>query len=216
MRRDRRESEKARAKRTPSCDSMRRLPRGPRGRMTWAKAYMIGYLGYRRSPPGERSFVAIGKRIGSDLVSIVDDGRTRASDGLRLRGRRQEARDRRRGTGISGRGVYDSRPPLGTTRAPRARHDRAAPVRPFPLNQVMGAGRRRGRADGGLDRGLLVTPSITTPGAPKARDYRKRHDVTDISGRRGGISRPVKNLRFTRLHRERPGTVDVARGAPRR
>ena len=37
---------------------------------------MLGYLGFSAlAVQEERSFVEIGKRIGSDLVSIVDDGR---------------------------------------------------------------------------------------------------------------------------------------------
>ena len=61
---------------------------------------MLGYLGFSAlAVQEERSFVEPGKRIGSDLVTITDDGRDPAGLPMcvRLRGRRQAARPARRG-----------------------------------------------------------------------------------------------------------------------
>src|SRR6185436_2927482 len=119
---------------------------------------MLGYLGFSAlAVQEERSFVEIGKRIGSELVTIVDDGRDPA--GLPM--------------AFDYEGVAKQRVPLleaGVCRgvvhdAQTAARDGVAstghglpapnPWGPFPLNMVM-AGGTQSRDDliGGLDRGL--------------------------------------------------------------
>ena len=71
---------------------------------------MLGYLGFSALAVQEgRSFAEPGRRIGSDLVTIVDDGYDPAGlpAVVRLRGRRQAARLARRG-GICRDVVYDA------------------------------------------------------------------------------------------------------------
>ena len=81
---------------------------------------MLGYLGFSAlAVQEERSFVEPGKRIGSDLVTIVDDGYDPAGLPLcvRLRGRRQAAGPARRGRRLPRRRLR--RPDRGTRRRAR-------------------------------------------------------------------------------------------------
>ena len=178
---------------------------------------MLGDLGFSAlAVQEERSFVEIGRRIGSDLVSIVDDGQDPA--GLPM-GFDYEGVAKRRVTLLDGgvcRGVvYDSQTAArdGVT---STGHGLPAPnpYGPFPLNQVMAAGTAsRDELIGGLDRGLLVTRfHYTNPVHPKLAIVTgmTRDGTFLVEG--GRILGPVKNLRFTQSYLEAmAGTVAVAR-----
>ena len=74
---------------------------------------MLGYLGFSAlAVQEERSFFEAGKRIGSDLVTIFDDGRRpgRAPALVRLRGGRQAARRSRRARASAARSSTTPRP----------------------------------------------------------------------------------------------------------
>jgi PmbA protein len=177
---------------------------------------MLGYLGFSAlAVQEERSFVEFGKRIGSDLVSIVDDGRDPASLPM----------------GFDYEGVAKQRVPLleaGVCRgvvydAQTAARDGVVstghglpapnPYGPFPLNQVMAAGTTsRDDLIGGLDRGLLVTRfHYTNPVHPKLAIVTgmTRDGTFLVEG--GRILGPVKNLRFTQSYLDAmAGAVAVA------
>ena len=107
---------------------------------------MLGYLGFSAlAVQEERSFFEPGKRIGSDLVTIVDDGHDPAGLPLcvRLRGRRQAARRRSSSAGVCREVVYDAQTAARDGVASTG-HGLPAPnpYGPFPLNMVMDAGRR--------------------------------------------------------------------------
>jgi len=178
---------------------------------------MLGYLGFSAlAVQEERSFVEIGKRIGSDLVSIVDDGRDPA--GLPM-GFDYEGVAKQRVTlleaGVCRGVVYDSQT-AARDGAPSTGHGLPAPnpYGPFPLNQVMAAGSAsREELIGGLDRGLLVTRfHYTNPVHPKLAIVTgmTRDGTFLVEG--GRILGPVKNLRFTQSYLDAiSGTVAVAR-----
>ena len=178
---------------------------------------MLGYLGFSAlAVQEERSFVEIGKRIGSDLVTIIDDGQDPAGipmgfDYEGVAKRRVDLLDR----GICRGVVYDSQT--------AARDDVAStghglpapnPWGPFPLNMVMAAGdQSRDDLIGGLDRGLLVTRfHYTNPVHPKLAIITgmTRDGTFLVEG--GRIVGPVKNLRFTQSYLDALAcTVGVAR-----
>ena len=178
---------------------------------------MLGYLGFSAlAVQEERSFVEIGKRIGSDLVSIVDDGHDPA--GLPM-GFDYEGVAKQRVTlleaGVCRGVVYDAQTAArdGTV---STGHGLPAPnsYGPFPLNQVMAPGdAARDELIGGLDRGLLVTRfHYTNPVHPKLAIVTgmTRDGTFLVEG--GRILGPVKNLRFTQSYLEAiAGTVAVAR-----
>jgi predicted Zn-dependent protease len=178
---------------------------------------MLGYLGFSAlAVQEERSFVEIGKRIGSDLVSIVDDGHDRAGipmafDYEGVAKQRVPLLER----GVCRGVVYDS----GTA----AREGVAStghglpapnPWGPFPLNMLMAAGSEtRDELIGGLDRGLLVTRfHYTNPVHPKLAIITgmTRDGTFLVEG--GRIVGPVRNLRFTQSYLDALAcTVGVAR-----
>lgn len=178
---------------------------------------MLGYLGFSAlAVQEERSFVEIGKRIGSELVTIVDDGRDPAGlpmafdyEGVaKLRVPLVER-------GICRGVVYDAQTAArdGVT---STGHGLPAPnpYGPFPLNQVMAAGDvSRDDLIASLDRGLLVTRfHYTNPVHPKLAIVTgmTRDGTFLVEG--GRIVGPVKNLRFTQSYLEAAaGTVAVAR-----
>ncbi len=178
---------------------------------------MLGYLGFSAlAVQEERSFVEIGKRIGSDLVSIVDDGRDPA--GLPM-GFDYEGVAKQRVTlleaGVCRGVVYDSQT-AARDGVPSTGHGLPAPnpYGPFPLNQVMAAGSAsREELIGGLERGLLVTRfHYTNPVHPKLAIVTgmTRDGTFLVEG--GRILGPVKNLRFTQSYLDAiSGTVAVAR-----
>ena len=177
---------------------------------------MLGYLGFSAlAVQEERSFVEIGKRIGSDQVSVIDDGRDPA--GLPM-GFDYEGVAKQRVTlleaGICRGVVYDAQTAArdgGTSTG----HGLPAPnpYGPFPLNQVMAAGTAsRDDLVGALDRGLLVTRfHYTNPVHPKLAIVTgmTRDGTFLVEG--GRILGPVKNLRFTQSYLDAmAGTVAVA------
>ena len=177
---------------------------------------MLGYLGFSAlAVQEERSFVEIGKRIGSDLVSVVDDGRDPA--GLPM-GFDYEGVAKQRVTlldaGVCQGVVYDAQTAARDGVASTG-HGLPAPnpYGPFPLNQVMTAGSAsREELIGGLDRGLLVTRfHYTNPVHPKLAIVTgmTRDGTFLVEG--GRILGPVKNLRYTQSYLDAmAGTVAVA------
>ena len=178
---------------------------------------MLGYLGFSAlAVQEERSFAEPGKRIGSDLVTIVDDGHDPAGlplafDFEGVAKQRVELVER----GICRGVVYDaqtaSRDGVASTG-----HGLPAPNPwgPFPLNMVMDAGAAsRDELIGGLDRGLLVTRfHYTNPVHPKLAIVTgmTRDGTFLVEG--GRIVGPVKNLRYTQSYLAAlAGTVAVAR-----
>jgi predicted Zn-dependent protease len=177
---------------------------------------MLGYLGFSAlAVQEERSFVEIGRRIGTDLVSIVDDGRDPAGLPMAFD---YEGVAKQRVTlleaGVCRGVVYDSQTAARDGVASTG-HGLPAPnpYGPFPLNQVMAAGTAsREELVGGLERGLLVTRfHYTNPVHPKLAIVTgmTRDGTFLVEG--GRILGPVKNLRFTQSYLEAmAGTVAVA------
>jgi PmbA protein len=177
---------------------------------------MLGYLGFSAlALQEERSFVEIGKRIGSDLVSIVDDGRDPA--GLPMAFDFEGVAKQRVPLVEAGvcRGVVHDAQTGARDGVASTGHGLPAPnpYGPFPLNQVMAAGTTsRDELIGSLDRGLLVTRfHYTNPVHPKLAIVTgmTRDGTFLVEG--GRIVGPVKNLRFTQSYLDAlAGTVAVA------
>lgn len=178
---------------------------------------MLGYLGFSAlAVQEERSFVEIGRRIGSDLVSIVDDGRDPA--GLPMAFDYEGVAKQRVSLLEAGvcRGVVHDAQTAARDGVTSTGHGLPAPnpYGPFPLNQVMAPGDAT-RTDliAGLDRGLLVTRfHYTNPVHPKLAIVTgmTRDGTFLVEG--GRIVGPVKNLRFTQSYLDAmAGTVAVAR-----
>ncbi|HEV2005609.1 MAG TPA: TldD/PmbA family protein [Candidatus Limnocylindrales bacterium] len=166
---------------------------------------MLGYLGFSALAVQEgRSFVEPGKRIGSDLVTVVDDG----SDPLGLpMAFDYEGVAKQRVSlveaGICRNVVYDSQT-AARDGVKSTGHGLPAPnpYGPFPLNTVMSAG-TTSREDliGGLDHGLLVTRfHYTNPVHPKLAIITgmTRDGTFLVEG--GKIGGPVRNLRYTQSY----------------
>ncbi len=177
---------------------------------------MLGYLGFSAlAVQEERSFVEIGKRIGSDLVSVTDDGRD--PTGLPM-GFDYEGVAKQRVALLEGgvcRGVVYDAQTAARDGVASTGHGLPAPnsYGPFPLNQVMAAGTAaRDELIGGMDRGLLVTRfHYTNPVHPKLAIVTgmTRDGTFLVEG--GRILGPVKNLRFTQSYLDAlAGTVAVA------
>ena len=178
---------------------------------------MLGYLGFSAlAVQEERSFVEIGKRIGSELVSIVDDGRDPAGLPMAFD---YEGVAKQRVTLLDGgvcRGVVHDAQTAARDGVTSTGHGLPAPnpYGPFPLNQVMAAGDTpRDDLIAGLDRGLLVTRfHYTNPVHPKLAIVTgmTRDGTFLVEG--GRIVGPVKNLRFTQSYVDAvAGVVGVAR-----
>jgi len=178
---------------------------------------MLGYLGFSAlAVQEERSFFEAGKRIGSDLVTIVDDGDDPAGlplwfDYEGVAKRRVELVQR----GICREVVYDAQTAARDGVASTG-HGLPAPNPwgPFPLNMFMEPGdATRDDLIGGLDRGLLVTRfHYTNPVHPKLAIVTgmTRDGTFLVEG--GKIVGPVKNLRYTQSYLAAlAGTVAVAR-----
>ena len=107
---------------------------------------MLGYLGFSAlAVQEERSFVEPGKRIGSDLVTIVDDGCDPAGLPMcvRLRGRGQAARPARRARGLP-QVVYDAQTAARDgVRSTGHGLPGPEPVGPVPAQHGHDRGRRR-------------------------------------------------------------------------
>ena len=178
---------------------------------------MLGYLGFSAlAVQEERSFAETGRRIGSELVTIVDDGYD--PSGLPLPFDFEGVAKKRVvlvEDGVCRDVVYDSQTAAraGVT---STGHGLPAPNTwgPFPLNMLMEAGTaERGELIAGLDRGLLVTRfHYTNPVHPKLAIVTgmTRDGTFLVEG--GRIVGPVKNLRYTQSYLDAlAGTVAVAR-----
>ncbi|MBI3745404.1 MAG: TldD/PmbA family protein, partial [Chloroflexi bacterium] len=166
-----------------------------------------------------RSFVEPGKRIGSDLVSVVDDGADplgspMAFDFEGVRKQRVVLLEQ----GVCRDVVYDAQT---AARAGRRSTGHALPAPnpygPFPINMVMAAG-TTSREDliGGLDRGLLVTRfHYTNPVHPKLAliTGMTRDGTFLVEG--GKLVGPVRNLRFTQSYLDALAAVSAV-GSERR
>ena len=178
---------------------------------------MLGYLGFSAAAVQEgRSFAEPGRRIGSDLVTIVDDGHDPAGlplpfDFEGVAKRRVELVER----GVCRDVVYDAQT-AARDGVVSTGHGLPAPnpYGPFPLNMLMDPG-ESSREDliGGLDRGLLVTRfHYTNPVHPKLAIVTgmTRDGTFLVEG--GRIVGPVRNLRYTQSYLDAlAGTVAVAR-----
>ena len=166
---------------------------------------MLGYVGFSAlAVEEERSFAEPGRKIGSELVTIVDDGADPA--GLPMSIDYEGVRKERVAlveAGVCRDVVYDSQT------AARAGRDSTGhglpapnPWGPFPLNAVMAPGTTsRDELIGGLDRGLLVTRfHYTNVVHPKLAMITgmTRDGTFLVEG--GKIARPVRNLRFTQSY----------------
>lgn len=175
---------------------------------------MLGYLGFSALAVQEdRSFVEPGKRIGSDLVTIVDDGSDPAGLPMAFD---YEGVVKQRVTlieqGLCRNVVYDSQTAARAGRSSTG-HGLPAPnpYGPFPINMVMSPGTTsRDELIGGLDRGLLVTRfHYTNPVHPKLAIITgmTRDGTFLVEG--GRIVGPVRNLRYTQSYLEALAGVEA-------
>lgn len=175
---------------------------------------MLGYLGFSAlAVQEERSFFAPDKRIGSELVTIVDDALDPAGlpasfdyEGV---GKEPITLVER---GVCRNVVYDAQTATRDGRRSTG-HGLPAPnpYGPFPLNQFMAAGdASREELVGGLDRGLLVTRfHYTNPVHPKLAQVTgmTRDGLFLVEG--GRIVGPVRNLRFTQSYLDALAAVEA-------
>jgi PmbA protein len=178
---------------------------------------MLGYLGFSAlAVQEERSFAEPGRRIGSDLVTIVDDGYDPA--GLPLPFDFEGVAKQRVSlveAGVCRDVVYDAQT-AARAGVPSTGHGLPAPNPwgPFPLNMVMEPGTAsRDDLIAGMDRGLLVTRfHYTNAVHPKLAIVTgmTRDGTFLVEG--GTVVGPVRNLRYTQSYLEAlAGTVAVAR-----
>jgi predicted Zn-dependent protease len=166
---------------------------------------MLGYVGFSAlAVQEERSFAEPGKKVGTELVTIVDDGADRS--GLPMSIDYEGVRKERVAlveAGVCRDVVYDSQTAARAGRTSTG-HGLPAPnpLGPFPLNAVMSAGATpRDELIGGLDRGLLVTRfHYTNVVHPKLAMITgmTRDGTFLVEG--GRIVGPVRNLRFTQSY----------------
>jgi len=175
---------------------------------------MLGYLGFSALAVQEdRSFFEVGKRVGSPLVSIIDDGRE--PEGLPA-GFDAEGVPKERlallDAGVCRDLVYDAQTAARAGRRSTG-HGLPAPntYGPFPTNMVMGAGdTSMEELIGDLDRGLLVTRfHYTNPvhGKKVIITGMTRDGTFLVEG--GRIVGPVRNLRFTMSYLDALANVEA-------
>lgn len=178
---------------------------------------MLGYLGFSAlAVQEERSFVEPGRRVGSELVTIRDDGMDPAGlpmafDYEGVAKQRVPLIDR----GVCQGVVYDAQT-AARDGVESTGHGLPAPnaYGPFPLNLVMDAGTSsRDDLIGGLDRGLLVTRfHYTNPVHPKLAIVTGMTRDGTFLVEDGQIVGPVRNLRYTQSYLDAlAGTVAVGR-----
>jgi PmbA protein len=178
---------------------------------------MLGYLGFSALAVQEgRSFAEPGRRIGSDLVTIADDGYDPI--GLPLTFDFEGVAKRRVSlveAGVCRDVVYDAQT-AARAGVQSTGHGLPAPNPwgPFPLNMTMDGGSgSRDDLIAGLDRGLLVTRfHYTNPVHPKLAIVTgmTRDGTFLVEG--GRIVGPVRNLRYTQSYLDAlGGTVAIAR-----
>jgi predicted Zn-dependent protease len=165
----------------------------------------LGYLGFSALAIQEgRSFVEPGKQIGSDLVTLVDDGADPA--GLPMSFDYEGVPKQKVSlieAGVCRNVVYDAQTAAREGRRSTG-HGLPAPnpYGPFPINTIMSAGTTpRDELIGGLDRGLLVTRfHYTNPVHPKLAIITgmTRDGTFLVEG--GRIVGPVRNLRYTQSY----------------
>jgi PmbA protein len=165
----------------------------------------LGYLGFSALAVQEgRSFVEIGRRVGSGLVDIWDDGADPA--GLPMAFDFEGVAKRRVPlieAGVCAGVVYDAQT-ASKDSVRSTGHGLPAPNAwgPFPLNMIMAAG-TASREDliGGLERGLLVTRfHYTNPVHPKLAIVTGMTRDGTFLVEHGRIAGPVKNLRYTQSY----------------
>jgi predicted Zn-dependent protease len=166
---------------------------------------MLGYLGFSALAVEEgRSFAEPGRRIGSDLVTIWDDGADPAGlpmpfDYEGVPKERVVLVDR----GVCRDVVYDAQTAARAGRRSTG-HGLPAPNTwgPFPLNMFMAPGTAtRDELIGGMERGLVVTRfHYTNPVHPKLAIVTgmTRDGTFLVEG--GRIVAPVRNLRYTQSY----------------
>jgi PmbA protein len=166
---------------------------------------MLGYMGFSAlAVQEERSFAEPGRQVGSELVTIVDDGKDPATlpmafDYEGVAKQRVPLIER----GICREVVYDAQTAARAGRTSTG-HGLPAPnpYGPFPLNMAMSPGTTpREELIGGLERGLLVTRfHYTNVVHPKLAIITgmTRDGTFLVEG--GKIVGPVRNLRFTQSY----------------
>jgi PmbA protein len=168
---------------------------------------MLGYMGFSAlAVQEERSFSEPGRRVGSELVTIVDDGTDPATLPMAFdyEGVAKERVSLIQG-GVCRDVVYDAQTAARAGRASTG-HGLPAPnpYGPFPLNMAMAPGDTpRDELVGGMERGLLVTRfHYTNPVHPKLAIVTgmTRDGTFYVEG--GKIKGPVRNLRFTQSYLE--------------
>ncbi len=168
---------------------------------------MLGYMGFSAlAVQEERSFAEPGRRVGSELVTIVDDGMDPATLPMAFD---YEGVAKQRVSLIEGGVcrdvVYDAQTAARAGRSSTG-HGLPAPnpYGPFPLNMAMAGGSEsREELIAGLERGLLVTRfHYTNPVHPKLAIVTgmTRDGTFLVEG--GRIVGPVRNLRFTQSYLE--------------
>jgi PmbA protein len=175
---------------------------------------MLGYLGFSALAVQEdRSFWEAGRRVGSPLVTITDDGRDPA--GLPM-GFDAEGVPKQHlsllDAGVCRDLAYDQQTGARAGRASTG-HGLPAPnpYGPFPTNMVMSAGdASMEELVGGLERGLLVTRfHYTNPVHSKKVIITgmTRDGTFLVEG--GRIVGPVRNLRFTMSYLDALANVEA-------
>jgi predicted Zn-dependent protease len=178
---------------------------------------MLGYLGFSAlAVQEERSFVEPGRQVGSELVTIRDDGMDPAGlpmafDYEGVAKQRVPLIDR----GVCQGVVYDAQT-AARDGVSSTGHGLPAPnpYGPFPLNLVMDAGTSsRDELIAGLERGLLVTRfHYTNPVHPKLAIVTGMTRDGTFLVEDGRIVGPVRNLRYTQSYLDAlAGTVAVSR-----
>ncbi len=168
---------------------------------------MLGYLGFSALAVQEgRSFAEPGKRIGSEQVSIWDDGRDPAGLPMAFD---YEGVAKQRVSLVDGGAcrdvVYDAQTASRVGRRSTG-HGLPAPnpYGPFPINMLMASG-ETGREDliAGLERGLLVTRfHYTNPVHPKLAIITGMTRDGTFLVENGRVVAPVRNLRYTQSYLE--------------
>jgi predicted Zn-dependent protease len=166
---------------------------------------MLGFLGFSALAVQEgRSFVEPGRRIGSELVTVVDDAHDPAGLPMAFD---YEGVAKERITlieaGICRDVVYDAQTAARDGRRSTG-HGLPAPntYGPFPINMVMTKGdQTREELVGGLERGLLVTRfHYTNPVHPKLAIITGMTRDGTFLVEDGRIVGPVRNLRYTQSY----------------
>jgi predicted Zn-dependent protease len=166
---------------------------------------MLGYLGFSGLAVQEgRSFAEPGRRVGSDLVTIIDDGAN--TSGLPMTFDYEGVRKERVvliENGVCRDVVYDAQTAARAGRRSTG-HGLPAPnsYGPFPLNMVMSHGSTpREALTAGIERGLLVTRfHYTNPVHPKLAIITGMTRDGTFLIENGEIVAPVRNLRFTQSY----------------